>query len=382
MRSDESAPMLTIVRKIFIIYTYGENGAETRDLPQDSPKYIKKKRGKIMFALFIFGIVCAVVGVAAILVTKKSNSKKKAPFIAVAVALLLAGGASIAGSCVRTVPTGHTGIVTTFGNVESYTYEAGVHFTVPWKTVINMDNRNQKAAIDLLSFSSDIQEVAVTYTLNYQIKKENAQDIYRTIGISYFDTVITPRIQEAVKSVVAKYTAEQLLEMRADLSNEIKNILVEKLATYNIEVVDTSLENLDFSDAFTTAVEAKQVAAQKSQQAKIEQEQALMEAEYAKNISETKANADAAVAKIAAQAELDVTKIQADAAEYAGQKDAAIIGQVRDIFAQDPENLTNEDIEALLLYYYIQKWNGTLPETYFGAENFSELLSSLAGKNN
>ena len=97
----------------------------------------------------------------------------------------------------------------------------------------------------------------------------------------------------------------------------------------------------------------------------------------AKNIAETKANADAAVAKIAAQAELDVTKIQADAAEYAGQKDAAIIGQVRDIFAKDPKNLQNEDIEALLLYYYIQKWNGTLPETYVGADDFSKLLSSL-----
>ena len=329
----------------------------------------------------ILGIILLVIGILVTIAMKKNDKTSKYSMIATIASVILCV-VCVGSACVVSVPTGHTGIVTTFGNVESYTYEAGVHFTAPWKTVINMDNRNQKAAIDLLSFSSDIQEVSVTYTLNYQIKKENAQDIYRTIGIGYFETVITPRIQEAVKSVIAKYTAEQLLEMRADLSNEIKNILVEKLATYNIEVLDTSLENLDFSDAFTAAVEAKQVAAQKSQQAKIEQEQALMEAEYAKNIAETKANADAAVAKIAAQAELDVTKIQADAAEYAGQKDAAIIGQVRDIFATDPENLTNEDIEALLLYYYIQKWNGTLPETYFGAEDFSELLSSLAGTTN
>lgn len=331
-----------------------------------------------MFALFIFGAIAVAVGIALFAGAKKSG-KAKGVVIATAVVVTLIGAAAVGGSCVRTVPTGHTGIVTTFGNVESYTYEAGVHFTLPWKTVINMDNRNQKASIDLRCFSSDIQEVSVTYSLNYQIQKENAQDIYRTIGIRYFDTVITPRIQEAVKSVIAKYTAEQLLEMRAELSNEIKTILIEKLDDYNIQVLDTSLEDLDFSDAFTNAVEAKQVAAQKSQQAKIEQEQALMEAEYAKNIAETKANADAAVAKIAAQAELDVTKIQADAAEYAGQKDAAIIGQVRDIFAKDPKNLTNEDFEALLLYYYIQKWNGTLPETYVGAEDFSELLSSLVG---
>ena len=329
-----------------------------------------------MFALFIFGAIALGVG-ALLLFSSKKVQKGKGGLITVAVIALVIGIAAAGASFIRTVPTGHTGIVTTFGNVESYTFEAGVHATLPWKTVINMDNRNQKASIDLRCFSSDIQEVSVTYSLNYQIQKENAQDIYRTIGIRYFDTVITPRIQEAVKSVIAKYTAEQLLEMRAELSNEIKTILIEKLDTYNIEVLDTSLENLDFSDAFTNAVEAKQVAAQKSQQAKIEQEQALMEAEYAKNIAETKANADAAVAKIAAQAELDVTKIQADAAEYAGQKDAAIIGQVRDIFAKDPKNLDDGDIEALLLYYYIQKWNGTLPETYVGADDFSKLLSSL-----
>ena len=330
-----------------------------------------------MLTLFFIGIILAAVGIAIAVAANKSTAKSKGALSAVGVVLVLVGAAAGVGSCVRTVPTGHTGIVTTFGNVESYTYEAGVHFTAPWKTVINMDNRNQKAAVDLICFSSDIQEVSVKYTLNYQIRKENAQDIYRTIGISYFDTVINPRIQEAVKSVIARFTAEELLEMRADLSKEIKNILTEKLETYNIEVLDASLENLDFSDAFTNAVEAKQVAAQKSQQAKIEQEQALMEAEYAKNIAETKANADAAVAKIAAQAELDVTKIQADAAEYAGQKDAAIIGQVRDIFAKDPDNLTDEDIKSLLLYYYILKWDGNLPETYVGAEDFYKLLASL-----
>ena len=330
-----------------------------------------------MLPLFIIGIIMAVAALFAMIATKKSNSKNKGVMMGVSCIVIVFGIVLAGAGCVRTVPTGHTGIVTTFGNVESYTYEAGVHFTMPWKTVINMDNRNQKASTNLVCFSSDIQEVNVTYSLNYQIQKENAQDIYRTIGITYYDTVITPRIQEAVKSVIAKYTAEQLLEMRAELSNEIKQILTDKLDTYNIDVLDTSLENLDFSDAFTTAVEAKQVAAQKKQQAEIEQAQALMEAEYAKNISETNANADAAVAKIAAQAELDVTKIQADAAEYAGQKDAAIIGQVRDIFAKNPENLTQEDIESLLMYYYVNKWDGKLPETYIGADDFYNLISSL-----
>lgn len=103
-----------------------------------------------------------------------------------------------------------------------------------------------------------------------------------------------------------------------------------------------------------------------------------MEAEEAAKRATIEAEASAQVAIIAAQADLDVIKIQADAAEYAGQKDAAVIGQVRDILAADSENLTTEDIQNLLLYYYIQKWSGSLPETYVSAEDFYSMLAGLA----
>ncbi len=323
--------------------------------------------------LFIFGIIIIIFGI--VFGAAVSNTGKKSASVVVRVIAALAGVVLIALSCVRTVPTGHTGIVTTFGKVEDATYEAGVHVVLPWKTVINMDNRNQKATERLMCFSSDIQEVSVVYTLNYQIEKTNAQTIYRTIGTDYYRTVVSPRIEEAVKSVIAKYTAEELLSNRAVLSNEIKDILTAKLATYNIEVIDTSLEDLDFSDAFTDAVEAKQVAEQKSKQAEIEQGQALMEADYKAKIAKTEAEAAATVAKIAAQADLDVVKIQADAAEYAGQKDAAVIAQIRDVLTSDPENLTTDDIEKLLMYYYIEKWDGQLPETYIGTEDFYAMLA-------
>ena len=332
-----------------------------------------------MLGLFVIGIIAILVGVgfSVVKINDVKMKKLKAPVATVAI---LFGAVLAVVSCMRTVPTGHTGIVTSFGRVENYTYEAGINFSAPWMSVINMDNRNQKKTIDLECFSSDIQEVDVTYSLNYQISKSNAQDIYREIGSNYYETVINPRIQEAVRSVMAHYTAEELLEKRSNLSEEIKGILIEKLDSYNIEVLDTSLENLDFSDAFTDAVEAKQVAAQKKQQAEIEQEQALMEAEYSKKIAVEKAEAEAEVAKIAADAELEIVKIQADAAEYAGQKDAAVIAQVRDALAKDPENLTDEDIKSLLIYYYVLQWNGELPETYIGTEDFYALLSSLATK--
>ena len=341
-----------------------------------------------MIALFVVGCLILLSSVAVLFVKAKSNRflTRTLPAAVLAVVAIVL----ISVSCIRTVPTGHTGIVTVFGRVENETYEAGVHFCAPWKSVVNMDNRNQKASIDLACFSSDIQEVSVTYTLNYQISKANAQMIYKDIGISYYDTVITPRVQEAVKSELAKYTAEELLEKRAQLSQDIKSVLTEKLNTYNILVVDASMENLDFSDAFTDAVEAKQVAEQKSKQAKIEQEQKTMEAEAAAQRAKIEAEAaaerakievesEAQVAKIAAEAELDVAKIKAEAATFEGQKAAALIEKVRDVLAKDPENLTDEDINNLLVYYYVEKWNGELPSTYIGAEDFYELIGSLAG---
>lgn len=119
-----------------------------------------------------------------------------------------------------------------------------------------------RQSIDLMCFSSDIQEVSMTYTINYQISKADAMTIYSTIGINYYETVVIPCITESVKTVTARYTAEELVGMRSELASAIEVDLSAKLIKYNIELVSTSVENMDFTDVFTEAVEAKQVAAQ------------------------------------------------------------------------------------------------------------------------
>lgn len=293
---------------------------------------------------------------------KKSKPWKKLvaiPLVCVAVFLVL---------CVFTgfftsVSTGHTGVVTTFGRVENYTLDSGVHVRLPWNKVIQMDNRVQKATINLPCFSSDIQEVSCVYTLNYQISKTNAQDIYKTVGSDYYDTVVTPSVAESVKTVMARYTAENLIGNRDGLAAEIEGILSEQLSKYNIELVSTSIEDLDFTDAFTNAVEEKQVAVQTKLKAETQQAQQTMEAEQEAERAKIKAQADAEVAKIKAQADLEVKKIEADANEYAGQKEA------------EKNKAINESLtDALINYYYIQAWNGKLPETYLGTDNVNTIL--------
>lgn len=254
---------------------------------------------------------------------------------------------------ITSVPTGHTGILTTFGKVEDVTLEAGVQFKMPWQEIVCMDNRTQKGTVEMKGFSKDIQEVSIKYSINYQINKQNAQNIYKSIGTDYYERVMSPRIQETVKNVIANYDAEQLINSRDTLSSEITDLLKAELAEFNIDVVSTAIEDLDFSDAFTNAVEDKAVAAQALLKAKTEQEQKTMEEQQAAERQKIQAEASAAVAKIQAEADREVLQIQADAAEYAGQKDAAI-----------NEALAKSLTDILIKYYEIQQWDGKLPETY------------------
>jgi regulator of protease activity HflC (stomatin/prohibitin superfamily) len=303
----------------------------------------------------ILGIIFIIVGIIACIYCVAES--EAASGIGLLFGGIIIGIICIILGCVRTVPTGQTGIVTVFGRVENYTLDAGVHFLSPWKSVTKMDNRTQIATIEMSSFSSDIQEVTIKYTVNYQINKENAQVIYKTIGTDYYNTVMTPKIQEAVKSIFAKYTAEKLVESRGTLSKEIEVLLKDDLASYNIEVVTTSLEDIDFTDAFTNAVEAKQVAEQNKLRTQTEQETANVQAEAEAKRQVIKAQADADSAILAAKADAEVQKIGADAAEYAGKKDAAILSAVGEQLRQYPN---------LIQYMYYQHWNGKLPDTMLG----------------
>jgi regulator of protease activity HflC (stomatin/prohibitin superfamily) len=313
-------------------------------------------------ALFIFGLLVTVVCIVALgfkkeLLRGTSVYEMKWGFRPAQLTALV-GVLFMGLSCVTSVPTGHTGVVTTFGRVEDYTYEAGIHIKSPFQQVTNMDNRTQRQTLELMAFSSDIQEVSVTFTLNYQIAKENAQQIYRNVGVGYYDTVVEPRIQESVRAVFAKYSAESLIAERSDLSSEIASLLTTTLKQYNIVVLSTAVENMDFSDAFTDAVEAKQVAEQNKLKAEIEQAQATLEAE-----------AQAARSIIAAEAAAEVTKIEAEVAKFAGEKEAEMNKKLA-------ETMTPELIE----YYFTQRWDGKLP-TYVGGDGGTLPILNMGGGN-
>lgn len=280
---------------------------------------------------FILGILILLAGVFVFIFNLANPQINKSILIvALVVAIILTGI-----SCVVKVPTGHTGIITTFGRVEDRTLDAGISMKLPWQNIVKMDNRIQKQTVELYCFSSDIQEVSMVYTVNYQIDKENAQNIYRTIGVNYYDTAVAPGIMEAVKIVAAQYTAEELVANRSALAIGIEEELATRLAQYDVQLVSTSIEDMDFTDAFTNAVEEKQIATQNKLTAETNAETARIEAQ-----------AEADIKVIEAEAEADALLIRAEAEAEANDKIAA--------------SLTPAVLEKM----YYETWNGELPTVY------------------
>ena len=157
--------------------------------------------------------------------------------------------------------------------------------------------------------------------------------LYKNVGANYEDVLITPAVNEVLKSITAQYTAEQSVTNRDFISNGLVEGLNEKLNTAGLYITDVNIINFDFSEAFITAIEEKQVA-----------QQQLLKAETDKQTAITNAQAEAESIKIKAQAEAEANSIIS-------------------------ASLTPEIIE----YLKVDKWNGVLPQVTGNSGTFVTL---------
>lgn len=270
----------------------------------------------------------------------KTSVKRVITPIVIALLVLI-----IALNCTCVINGGHTGVVSTFGKISDDVLQEGFHFKAPWQKVTVMDNRIVKLEVATQAFSSDLQTVDVCIAVNYRVDTSMSYSIIKNVGKNFEDVLVTPAVNEVLKSIVAQYTAEQSITNRSRISADLLSGLNARLNNSGIYVKEINIIDFDFSDTYIAAVEAKQVAEQEKLKAQIEQDQKTME---------TQAAADRAV--IDAQAALEVTKIESEAAEYAGQKEAS-----------KNEAIANTLTPELIEYYKIQQWDGKLP-TITGAD--------------
>lgn len=300
---------------------------------------------------FIIGIVLLIGGIIGLFYIYP----KVAP---AAVAAL--GIVAICVSLVSSVPTGYTGILTSFGKVEDRYIESGLNFKLPWHKIVLMDNREQTKEFSLSAFSSDIQNTLINCSVNFVLDPAKSVELYKSVGSNYFKVVMEPVLLEGVKNVVSRYTAEEMISVRADLSHMMFEEIESYFDKYGIRVTKFNLNDVDFSDEFTNAVEAKQIATQDSLRAETEQNRLTMEASAANKRREEEAETNAAVARIQAEAEAYEISIMAEAEANANKLIAA--------------SLTDEVLQRM----YYEAWDGVLPRvTLNGAENFLPLIDVM-----
>jgi prohibitin 2 len=224
------------------------------------------------------------------------------------------------------IGAGERGVVLNFGAVQKIVLGEGLHFRIPiMQRVVPMDVKVQKAETAAAAASSNLQDVSSTVAINYHIVPDKANIVYQSLGTEFKERIIDPAVQEVVKAVTARYTAEELITKRAAVSDAMKLTLTERLIANNIAVDAFSIVGFSFSKIFMEAIEAKQTAEQLAMKAQRDLERIKIEAEQ------------------------KVTAAKAEAESLRLQKENI-----------SPDLIELRKIEANLKA--IDKWNGILPQ--------------------
>ena len=222
----------------------------------------------------------------------------------VGIAVLVVLGLILSGGFVIVQP-GTVGVVTKFGKVQDEIMEPGLHFKVPIMTrVVPIDTRVQKVEDEATASSKDLQIVSSRVALNYAVDKAEANTVYSDLGMEFPERIVSPAIQESIKSTTSKYTAEQLITLRAEVKDAVLQDIRERLARSNILVTEFSIIDFNFSEEFNRAIEEKQVAEQAALRAKNELERVKIEADQVKAKAEGEAEAKLAKAKAESEAQM------------------------------------------------------------------------------
>lgn len=274
----------------------------------------------IVIVISILVLVASVVGVSYGLRAKK----KFLAVLSIIVAIASIGSLVIVPASIHVVDTGEIAVVKYLGDARKLR-TAGTYFD--WNLLYEYqtyDSKVQNVEINTMTYSSDAQTMDITMTLQYQIMGDKVLDIAKQYGSL---EALQARIQsiaiEKTKAVLSAHKAMDIIAKRAEMSPAVEDAIKSAIDdNYFVNVNTVVLTNIDFSDAFETAVEEKMIA-----------EQQQLKANYENETKVAQAKARAEAKRIAAQAEKDANDLL-------------------------QKSLTDE----ILRQNYIDKWDGKLPQ--------------------
>ena len=223
------------------------------------------------------------------------------------------------------VDTGHRGVKTDYGKVQDRSLEEGLYFYNPFsQDFIEMDVRANRYDFPTQTYTKDVQQANIKANVTAALRKDSVHLMYRDYGQSWTEKIMLPAVEGALKSVIGKWDAVDLISNRDKARAEVESMLRESLRDKYVDIVRFEMVDVIFMSAFEKAVEKKVVAIQ----AAIEEQNRTVQ---------IKEQAEQRV--IAARAEAESMRIRANA------------------LAQN---------KALVEYEAVQKWNGIMPQYMMG----------------
>jgi prohibitin 2 len=184
-------------------------------------------------------------------------------------------------------------VITQFGKAVTVANGWTLKMPVIQTHAVTYDTSVQSLSGEANTATSDQQSLKMKINVQYRLDSTKAIEIYRLVKDQDYlnQNIIPPFIQEATKASTTKFTASELLQNRDKVKAEIEVALSTRLKEYYSTVISVNIENIDWSDAYDKAIEAKVITQQETQTAKQRLEKSQAEAEV--KLTEAKSEAQA-----------------------------------------------------------------------------------------
>jgi prohibitin 2 len=200
-------------------------------------------------------------------------------------------------TCFTIVDVGQRGVYVSMGYMSENLRQEGFHLKAPWATIHKVEVKQITVIGKTECFSKDLQTVKVTYSCMYAIPQEKVLTLFQKYSGDPFESLVKPRIEEAIKLAASTLTAESIVKQREAVKAVALGEIKKQLEGL-IVVSDLPITNIDLTDLLEKAIEGKQVAEQKALAKEYELQSANKDAE----ISIAKAKGEAEAIRITGEA--------------------------------------------------------------------------------
>lgn len=186
-----------------------------------------------------------------------------------------------ASSATYVVEPGHRGVEVTLGKVSPAFKPEGFGMKLPFVTHIEPQLiRQQTAKMEADCYSSDLQQVKIAVRVLFRVPQASVVTIFRDYYGDAFDSLIKPRVAEALNEITARRTAELIVKKREEVKSQALASARQKLGDVLV-IEDLVLEDINLTHALENAIEAKMVQEQEAARARFAQQQVQVEASTA-----------------------------------------------------------------------------------------------------